>query len=1259
MSGGADEGIGTKVSVLGDKEYKEAMADIGRQLAVVNSEMRASQSAYDSQDASIEKLQDKVEKLTGVYGAQAEKVRLIAEQLAKAEQEYGENSKQADNLRIALNNANTALNKTGNELVRTNGQLDAAAGAAEDAADGSGELAGAAYEAADAIDGQGDAAGDASEKTSNFSGQLSAAGNVAKQTFVVALEATAVALAAVGAAAVAAAGKAFDFAKGAGSMADELLTTSAMTGVSTEKLQEWAYASELIDVSVDTIAGSMTRMTRNMGEANKGSEGAKAKFAALGLSIYGVNGELKEAEELFFEAIDALGEIENQTERDAIAMDLFGKSAKELNPLIDAGSDALAALGQEARDMGAVFSDDAIAAMGSFDDSIRRVDSTGRALKNSIGLVVIPAFQPLMDKASQAMGSVAKAIQEGLSPEDMEGIVELLATFVDESLETITGMMTDALPLVMGAMSALLSSLAQRLPGMIQTLLPAATKLLQSILDAMVANVGPLAAMAVDLVTSIATFLLENLDKLIDAAAGIVIGLIDGMTEALPKLIPLAIEMLAKLAVALVSNLATLAAKAPEIIGALVKGLLDTDWLKIGKDLLLGLAGGISSAFSDANKLADAYREQFGATQEAYDAFKAGLEKADLNLQAAVDDAEGKKQLATELLALYNELEEKEIQTDADLTLMAAYAQQIAQLYPQLGQYIDPVTGLFAENTSAIQNNIDALAQYALIQGYQSHLNELGSLLAQANIEIGKQTEGLKAAEEEWERLKGIQGDVAELYNKLDSARATSDVNKRNLLNENLTEIYNTLKDIGGIEDPLKGYVDVLGDGTVVLKDSMESWRAYETIMHSLKNVHGEASDHFQAMNTVYEENQETLAALNREADETREKMDGITGHIKDGTQALNEMPAAAIATGEAYQQAGEDISAGGDAALEGAQKFEDAAEMMAGADEAAEDIAASVSGAGDDVAAAASEILVATHSIQAAEAAAVSAQEAVAIAMQAIDADSAAALIVMQAVSDSISLTVGAMLVSVANALTGGTNEVAWAGESMAQAVADAVSEELSQANGMTIGVLFAQQVGAGITDEKPEVEKTATGLGADALFVLWQVVGSGGSNFEPIGTAIADGVAKGIRDGTSNITSAARDAARAADAAARKELGIASPARKGMEVGEWYAEGVALGVEARMERVLDSVRGLSAMADTEMGMRPGHASGMQAFEIDYERLGDAVADSFIRKGIGDTVIEMDGREVGRTVEPSVSRETYERANRTAAGRSARMVFA
>ena len=101
----------------------------------------------------------------------------------------------------------------------------------------------------------------------------------------------------------------------------------------------------------------------------RSNEAAQKKFIDLGISIRDFDGNLRSSEDIFWDAIDALGQIENPTERDAAAMELFGKSAKELNPLIEAGSRAWREMGKEAQAMGTVFSEDNLQKMGAFDDA--------------------------------------------------------------------------------------------------------------------------------------------------------------------------------------------------------------------------------------------------------------------------------------------------------------------------------------------------------------------------------------------------------------------------------------------------------------------------------------------------------------------------------------------------------------------------------------------------------------------------------------------------------------------------------------------------------------------------------------------------------------------------------------------------------------------------------------------------------------------------------------------------------------------------
>lgn len=227
------------------------------------------------------------------------------------------------------------------------------------------------------------------------------------------------------------------------------------------------------------------------------------------------------------------------------------------------------------------------------------------------------------------------------------------------------------------------------------------------------------------------------------------------------------------------------------------------------------------------------------------------------------------------------------------------------------------------------------------------------------------------------------------------------------------------------------------------------------------------------------------------------------------------------------------------------------------------------------------------------------------------------------------------------------------------AKAAHDAVKTELSQSKGQSIGSAFVQSIRAGISGQQSQVSSAAQSIGSGALSALWSAVGSGGSRFEAIGNAIAQGMARGIRNGSGSIQSAARAAAQAAYNAAKQTLDIRSPSHKMEAIGMQYGAGFAGGIEQSIQDVSRSARMLSEIAASETAAGGASFPALSQPQIDYERLGEAVAEANRRAGLGKAVLDVNGKRMAETLEPSVSRATYQRAGRTVTGRAARMVLA
>lgn len=566
---------------LDTTDWKTGVSQINRDVRTIESGFKAVAAGMDDWTKSASGLQSRNSALTDVIAKQKEKVSLLEGEYKRLKDEAEANGDTTERTTAALQEFEIKINKAKEQMAKSETEYRKNSDTLTDLKSNTGEAEKATGELADKEK-------EAEKASKSFGEKLKDLGGFIGQGFVAAAKTAAAAVAAIGAAIGAAAKKAFEFASGAGEMADNVMTLSAQTGISTQKLQGWAYASEFVDVPVETMTGSMAKMIKGMASGDK-------SFKKLGVSIKDSNGHLRDSEDVYADAIDALGKIPNETERDALAMKIFGKSAQDLNPLIEAGGDALKEYSAEAKAMGTVFEDKAIAAMGSFDDSMQRAKLTGNGLKNAIGLSVIPIFQPLVDTATSAMAQVSTALQDGIQPGEIETIMQTVLTTISGMVTQVSTVLVNAMPYVVEGINALVAMLVTMLPGLIETLLPAAFSLLQSLLDAIVQNIDPLTALALSLLTSLAQFLIQNIPTLVAAATDIINGLVDGLIVLLPDLIPAAIQMMVQIALALVQAIPEITAKLPEIIDAIITGFTGVDWMSTGISIITGVINGLFS----------------------------------------------------------------------------------------------------------------------------------------------------------------------------------------------------------------------------------------------------------------------------------------------------------------------------------------------------------------------------------------------------------------------------------------------------------------------------------------------------------------------------------------------------------------------------------------------------------------------------------------------------------------------------------------
>ena len=190
--------------------------------------------------------------------------------------------------------------------------------------------------------------------------------------------------------------------------ADQLNTLSKRYGISTKELQKYALTAGLVDVDLETVTKSHVKLEKTMYSAAQGSKTNAAYFEKLGVSITDANGELRSSDEVFNDTIAALGKMENETERDAVAMALMGKSAAELNPLIEDGGKTYAETAALMQKYGLDFIDqDTLDKANEFTDKIDQIKLMGTLAYQTLGAKLAEYLLPALEKVVDWVGRLA------------------------------------------------------------------------------------------------------------------------------------------------------------------------------------------------------------------------------------------------------------------------------------------------------------------------------------------------------------------------------------------------------------------------------------------------------------------------------------------------------------------------------------------------------------------------------------------------------------------------------------------------------------------------------------------------------------------------------------------------------------------------------------------------------------------------------------------------------------------------------------
>lgn len=641
--------FGGTIKLQGASEYKQALSQITQNLKVVSAEMKATSSAFDAGNKSEEEMRGETEKLNNSldtqraaldslkkdlaklsseyesnkakhqelidqYDEEKKKLSEIESSLGKSSQEYQDQQKIVENLNTAVERSEKSLNSQ--EKAMNNMRIQTA------------NAETTLNQTTQALDSMGNEAEESGKKAEKSSDGFTVMKGILANLGTQAINGVINGLKSLGSAMV-------DAVADVGAFGDEIDKESQKLGLTTDTYQELSYALERNGASIDDVSRGVMNITNAITDTKNGVEGASESFDALGVSLMNADGSMKSSEEVLLESIDALSQMEDATQRNALTNDIFGRSYQELVPLLNAGSAGISDLMNEAEEYGMVMDEDAVKASAAFEDSLTKMKGTMTGVKNSLVGSLLPSITMVVNGfADLAIGSTTaqesiKAGISGMISQIQEAIPEILTV-----VETISAAVFESAPMLVYSLAeGILSTLPELMPtftgiiteaiSMLLSLVPmlaeAGTGMITGLIQGITTAIPTLLGMLPTIITQTVTTLLNSLPQILNAGMELLKGLANGIISAIPELIsqlpsvidnivtflldsiPLIIQTGISLLTSLVTNIDTIiesiCAAIPVIIMNLVDALIEhiPDIVTAGVDLLVALVSNMDA----------------------------------------------------------------------------------------------------------------------------------------------------------------------------------------------------------------------------------------------------------------------------------------------------------------------------------------------------------------------------------------------------------------------------------------------------------------------------------------------------------------------------------------------------------------------------------------------------------------------------------------------------------------------------------------
>jgi|LSQX01.2.fsa_nt_gb hypothetical protein len=256
---------------------------------------------------------------------------------------------------------------------------------------------------------------------------------------------------------------------------EAVMDMSTNTGISTEMLQKLQHVSAMSGLSYEGITRGIAILIRRMPEAVAGTGDVARALQKLGVSATTSSGQLRSMDDLVPEIIAKLQRMQNTTERNATAAALFGRGWMELGPILGMTADDFAGVMNQATALGLVLSNQELANVQAYDDTLDELNQTLAGVKKQIGAAFAPylktAIEPLVEALPRAVEKL-KTWLDSIKPtlaalaESFKSAWAAIAPALSAGVKNYLAGIADGLKVV----AWVVSKIASAMPGIVEFL---------------------------------------------------------------------------------------------------------------------------------------------------------------------------------------------------------------------------------------------------------------------------------------------------------------------------------------------------------------------------------------------------------------------------------------------------------------------------------------------------------------------------------------------------------------------------------------------------------------------------------------------------------------------------------------------------------------------------------------------------------------------------------------------------------------------